>query len=247
MRLTVLGTQSPIADETHNCPGFMVEAGDATILLDCGSGTHRMVEMPRRLENLHIFITHLHTDHFNDVFNYQLAAYVYKNLGKLDAPINVYLPETPVVDREYITNQQYQFSTCRYISEGSRFVINSAELTFRLTSHPVETYAVRIRCGGKAVVYTSDTSFEAYGGLAEFAKGADLLVAESSLLTEYDSPAAATHLTAAQAAVIARDAEVGRLVLTHFWHGEDVNKYVEEARRVFPNTVPALEGDVYTW
>ena len=45
------------------------------------------------------------------------------------------------------------------------------------TAHPVETYAVRVETRGRALVYTSDTGW--FAGLADFARAADLLLAEA--------------------------------------------------------------------
>ena len=49
-------------------------------------------------------------------------------------------------------------------------------------------------------------------------------------------------MTARQAATIAKEANVKGLILTHFWPEEPTEKYVEEAKEVFPKTVAAQEG-----
>jgi ribonuclease Z len=73
------------------------------------------------------------------------------------------------------------------------------------------------------------------------AGGADLLVCESTYL-ERDAALAAEygHLTAAQAAGIAREAGARRLVLTHFSQRyPDEAQFLEEAAPVFPEVVVA--------
>ena len=80
--------------------------------------------------------------------------------------------------------------------------------------------------------------------MVEFASGADLLICESSLLKEYGFPEINAHLTAEQAAIIARDAKVKGLVLTHFWPEEMPQKFVEEAKRIFPKVIAAEEGKI---
>jgi ribonuclease Z len=68
---------------------------------------------------------------------------------------------------------------------------------------------------GQAFAFVMDT--RPCAGAAELARGADLLVCES---TYRESEAVEArehfHMTAAQAAVLARDAGVRRLALTHF-------------------------------
>jgi ribonuclease Z len=66
---------------------------------------------------------------------------------------------------------------------------------------------------------------------------ADLLVHEATFAEEERERAAETgHSTAAQAATIARDAEVVMLALTHFSTRYPAALLRDEARAVFPNT-----------
>lgn len=82
--------------------------------------------------------------------------------------------------------------------------------------------------------------------IATFAQNADLLICESSLLESYGYPEINTHLTAKQAGIIALEAGVKKLALTHFWPEEDVNNYVREASTVFGNTIALYEGRILT-
>jgi ribonuclease Z len=80
----------------------------------------------------------------------------------------------------------------------------------------------------------------------ELARGADLLVCESTFLeAEAGLARAYGHLTARQAAEIARDAGAHQLVLTHFSqrYGDDLEPYVREARAVFPDVVAVRDLD----
>ena len=51
-------------------------------------------------------------------------------------------------------------------------------------------------------------------------------------------------MTAAQAAQIAKQANVKGLALTHFWPEEDVRKYTDEAKEVFKNVIALKEGQI---
>ena len=81
MRIKILGTQSPYVTDNHNCPGILIESNQHHIMLDSGCGTHRMLDFPDDLNNLHVFLTHLHRDHYNDIFNIQYASYVFNKQG----------------------------------------------------------------------------------------------------------------------------------------------------------------------
>jgi ribonuclease Z len=76
--------------------------------------------------------------------------------------------------------------------------------------------------------------------LVQITRGADLLVCESTYLWE-DRQAARQfgHLTAREAAGLARDAEVGQLILTHVSRRYPTRRIKEEARAVFRNTLVA--------
>jgi ribonuclease Z len=76
------------------------------------------------------------------------------------------------------------------------------------------------------------------------AHGADLLVHEATFAEEERERAAETgHSTAAEAAAIARDAEVGMLALTHFSTRYSVALLRDEARAVFEHTVLPRDFD----
>ena len=46
------------------------------------------------------------------------------------------------------------------------------------------------------------------------------------------------------AIVIAKEATIDTLMLTHFWPEETVENFVAEAQKIFPNTIPAIENQV---
>ncbi|HEX2178308.1 MAG TPA: ribonuclease Z [Actinomycetota bacterium] len=77
----------------------------------------------------------------------------------------------------------------------------------------------------------------------ELARGADMLVAECTFASAEVSLAAAYgHMTATQAATVAKEAGVRLLVLTHFSQRyPDTAPLLAEAKQVFPNTVAAAD------
>jgi ribonuclease Z len=116
------------------------------------------------------------------------------------------------------------------LSDGTR--IPNAELT--LPPHPQRRYA-----------YCSDTA--PVPGLADRIRGVDLLYHEATFTTALADRAKETlHSTAAQAAELARDAGVGRLLLGHFSSRyPNTDALLAEARTIFPLCDAAEEGAVY--
>ena len=244
MKLKVLGTQSPITRKGHNCPGFLIKDGKNKILLDCGSGTHSLLDFPNDLENLSVIISHLHRDHYNDIYNLQYGSFVFHNQKRIEKPIDVYIPKTPIEKVKDVVDEKESFSKYHFIDKNATLKIGNMEISFCNTDHPIETYAIKIKNGDKSIVYTSDTSYSAKDRIAEFAKNADLLICESSLLKEHGFPEINSHLTAEQAAKIAKQANVKGLALTHFWPEEDVNKYLKESKEVFKNVIALKEEQI---
>ncbi len=92
---------------------------------------------------------------------------------------------------------------------------------------------------GRKIVYTGDTMPSE--ALVEFARGADVLIhdatAESSLEEKANRYG---HSTARQAALVAKDAAVGTLVLTHVSpRYEDAAPILADAKAVFENSILA--------
>ena len=92
---------------------------------------------------------------------------------------------------------------------------------------------------GKSVAYCLDT--RPCAASIELARGVDLLIHEATYTEEFVQEAREYgHSTAAQAARTARDAGARRLLITHFsTRFPDPTPLLEEACRIFPNTVLA--------
>ena len=76
--ITPLGTVSPYCKGNSNCPGFLVSDGDKKVLLDCGNGISRYLDMENDLDDLIIIISHLHRDHYGDLLSIEYASSIYK-------------------------------------------------------------------------------------------------------------------------------------------------------------------------
>ncbi|NLE45466.1 MAG: ribonuclease Z [Chloroflexi bacterium] len=97
---------------------------------------------------------------------------------------------------------------------------------------------------GTCVVHVGDAGQT--DGLEDIAQGADILVTEATYLErEADMARHFAHLTASQAARLAKAAGVHRLVLTHISRRYREAEVLEEARAVFPDTVVAHDFDHY--
>ena len=136
--------------------------------------------------------------------------------------------------REMVDYYQVPLYELNRIKNGADYVTPEGELipNSRLTrpAAPARRYA-----------YCSDTL--PLASVREQVRGVDLLFHEGTFAEEAASRARETfHTTAAQAATLAREAGVKRLVIGHFSaRYEDESLLQQEATRIFPDTVLAHE------
>lgn len=268
--VTPLGTVSPYCKNNKNCPGFLIEYKDKKILLDCGEGVSRLLNFPNDLNNLIIIISHLHKDHYSGLSSIGYASYVYKKLGYINEKIKVYIPggDEPKIRKNYYYDngwgdkvrvddrlQDFEYlldygdenylDFIAYKDNNSYKNINSIgyddiKISFSLNPHNLITYSIKLDVNDIKIVYSGDTGYEG-NSLKTFAKDANLLICESTFLKgqlKNDD----NHLYAYEAGMIARDANVKKLLLTHFWPEIEKVNYVNEAKEYFINTEAAEEG-----
>lgn len=96
---------------------------------------------------------------------------------------------------------------------------------------------------GRTVAITGDTAPAA--SVVEAAAGADVLVHEATFLADERARARETgHSTAGEAALAAREADVGLLALTHLSARYPPSEVLDEARELFPRTVVPRDFDL---
>jgi len=125
------------------------------------------------------------------------------------------------------------------LKKGEDIIDASGKLLFRVTE------LTRGRKKSRSYAYCTDTLY--LPELAEKLRGIDLLYHEATFLTEIELKATNTyHTTAGQAAQLARDSDVGKLIIGHFSaRYKDLLPLQEEARKYFKNSYLAIEGEKF--
>ena len=96
-----------------------------------------------------------------------------------------------------------------------------------------------IKKPGKKLTIILDT--KPCSNAIKLAKNSDVLIAESTWLTD-EKAKQGSHLTAAQAAIIAKKAKAKKLILTHFSQRyKNHLDFEKEAKKIFPNTTAARD------
>ncbi len=218
MKLTILGsgTAAPLLERSN--AAYLLEIDNLKFLLDSGAGTlRRLLEIKTDLFDInHIFYTHLHNDHIND-----LGAIIWSNNygGVRKRALNLY---GPVGFKKY-----YDILLAKILKPANLFFrINVKELKNSImnignikiktcqTKHSSTTKSIiyRIEYKKNSLVYAGDTDYcnEAINAV----KDADTLLVECSFP---DDKKAEGHLTPSLAGRIAAKANVKHLILTHFY------------------------------
>lgn len=271
-RLILLGTKGgPTVSRPggRNNSSTVILIDDVPYLVDCGYGVSRqMISAGISLNRLrYIFITHHHSDHNLEYGPLLYNAMVTANPSRIDA----YGPpglrkmtedffryeqfdiETRVKD-EGVTDPRKLIFVHDFARPGLVLQNASVKVTSLRVPHPpiLQSYAFRFDAMDRSVVISGDTAYAPK--LAEFAKGADVLVHEVIYLPGVEAlvkrfPGAkglrqhllAAHTSTEDAGKIAAQAGVKTLVLSHLVPGDDPTitdeQWAEGARKTFQGRI----------
>lgn len=199
MRVTLLGTGSPIPILERAGTALTVTVDDAPLLVDCGPRT--VYELIRNGidpgDVTELFFTHHHIDH-NAAFHH--LAIVGWSAGR--ESLTVYGPpqSEPLIESLYEVYEEdlaYRRQV-GYPEDGIRnigwvpvdpsFTLERGDLTVTTVpvEHSIETYAYRFETEAGCVVFSGDT--RRCDRLAEFAAGADVLIHDAHMSPAGEAP-----------------------------------------------------------
>ena len=249
-RLVLLGTKGgPALRPGGPWPtSSLLEIGGRTIVVDCGLGvTRALTNAGVALRQLDlIVITHLHSDHVLELGPLLHTAWT----AGLTKPVKVFGPAgTEHYWRRFLQSMEFDIEiriadegrpdltelvSIDEFAEGPVLEEHGLRVSALRVEHPpvADCFALRFDHGGKSVVFSADTAF--FPPLADFARGADVLVHEAMLEDGIDRLVArtgngerlrehllASHTFAADAGRIATEAGVAHLVLHHLIPADD--------------------------
>jgi ribonuclease BN (tRNA processing enzyme) len=221
VRFTTLGTGTVTLSPSRSCSGYLLEAGELQLLLDCGSGiTRRLAELGKSWQTItHIALTHFHIDHHGDLPTLLFAMRRGMSPPRT-APLEIIGPPgtASLVERigaaygEWVLQPGFPL-TIREITPDVPIELPSGlRLSCHEVPHTPESVAYSMERGPRRIVYTGDTGVS--DTLAAWARNCSLLVCECSL------PLAMSireHLTPEQCGDLAAAAATKHLALTHFF------------------------------
>ncbi len=236
MRVHVIGSSGTYPVAGRPASGYLIEHGPTRVWCDAGPGT--FVAMPVDADMVDaVVISHQHADHCSDLLT-AFHAWTYRPEPRSEIP--VYAPQSvwdrvsAFVDKgqESVFDRTFSFTP---VADGDLARIGDIEVRFAEMDHSVPTVGSRWEATDRTLFYTGDTG--PAGAWRELAHGVDVMLSEASYQESTKDPAYPKHLSAAEAAEIAREVGAKRLVLTHIPPYLDRARSIHEAEQVFDRPV----------
>lgn len=299
MKLNILGCFSATPRTFTNPTSQVLEINNHLFLIDCGEGTQVQLRKHKIKFNRikHIFISHLHGDHFfglvglistmrlltreadlhihapkglKEVITLQMKLsnswtnfnLIFHELNSLDSELifedkKVEVYTIPLDHRVYTNGFLFKEK------EGERKLDMNAVLNANIDvayyrklkqGFDVENQAGKLIKNetvtlapekSKSYAFCSDTAYKQ--AIVNIIKDVDVLYHESTFLEQHAHLAPKTkHSTAKEAASIAKQANIGTLILGHYsTRYDDLNVFKTEAQEVFENVELADDGKTF--
>lgn len=245
LRLTVLGAAAAWSERPgrpSSC--YLVEIGDDAILLDLGQGSLGSLFAHRDPSSLRaVVISHMHGDHHVDLIPLRnLLRFGY------DRPRSVGLHAPAELRRRYDAFLGESGFLDDLVGpdlvEGTRW-IGEFEVQVHPVTHSEHSHAFRVSDASDpdapGLVYSGDCGRS--DDLLPLIRGGDTLLCEAFWST-LEPVSTANHLSAYQAADVARRGGAAHLILTHILEAHDPLAAIAAAGRIFPGPVRLAQPEL---
>jgi ribonuclease BN (tRNA processing enzyme) len=243
VELIVLGASGTWPEEGGALSGYLLRQDGFNLWLDAGSGTMANLQKYIAISEVDaMIITHEHADHCVDVYPLFYARY-YGGQGANGMPL--YIPKgfggrlNGLLSKESIGAFRVGFDV-HEVEPGDRFELGPFRVSAGGMSHlGLPALGFRLENDGTSLCYSGDTG--PTPELVDLARDCGVLLAEATY-QERDE-LTGFHLSSRQAAEHARDAGVGRLVLTHILPTHDKVESIRQAAGAYDGPIDAaVEG-----
>jgi ribonuclease Z len=245
LKVVLLGTGTPVPNLDRACAATLVIAGTKGFLIDSGRGVVNALVRAENPNIDAVLFTHYHSDHFGEIGDLLVTRAIggtekpLKIIGPsgakktINAMLDAYSLDNTYRKAHHKEKWPGMAVDIQESSSGNVYDDGEVKITMFTVDHsPVDpAVAYRIEYKGRSVVVSGDTKKVAK--MVEMAKGCDILVHEAvnnqlvqmsiaRLRAQNNTRAAVMseemmeyHTPTTEVAKIARDAQVGKLVLTH--------------------------------
>ena len=242
MEIIFLGTNGWFDTDTGNTVSALIKTKTCNIILDAGFGMAKADRYINKKKPTYIFLSHLHLDHV--VGLHALAKF------KFAQGLVIYAPKNSVKSLRVLFAQPFTVPASRLsfkvklLSAKPKMHIAGVRVEALGLVHSSECLGYRFTCEGKTIAYCTDTGI--CDNILTLAHKADVMITECALRKGQDD-GGWPHLDPVQAALLAKEAQAGRLVLTHFDADNHPTKKhrataQKHACKIFRNSIAAVDG-----
>jgi ribonuclease Z len=200
IKITLLGTGTPLPSIERFGPSTLVEANGQYFLFDCGRGaSQRLWQQNIPLGKINtVFFTHLHSDHVVGFPDLWLTSWLPANFGRRNVPIEVWGPEgidqmTQGLQRAFTWDIQTRVKETNKIDsaihikshtvkEGVIYDKDEVQIIAFLVDHADfidNAFGFRLNYKSHSIVISGDTRYNE--NLIKNSKGVDVLIHEVAL------------------------------------------------------------------
>lgn len=236
MKIIFLGTNGWFTTDTGNTPCVLVDSKDHYVVFDAGNGIYKLDQYITETKPIYLFISHFHLDHVSGLHCL--------NKFNFSQGVNLYVGEGRTKDFQTLINPPFTSPKqvkLKELTEGKHHIPFPTEAIEQF--HAYRDHGYRVTLEGKVITYSGDCGISE--GSLPLAKDADVLIHECSYKADH-LPDSWGHVGPIEAAQLAKDASVKKLILTHFdaslYTSLDDRKEAEkQAQAIFPNTTAATD------
>jgi ribonuclease BN (tRNA processing enzyme) len=230
------------------CSAYLIEDGDFAFSLDFGTGAFANMRRYADYDRLDaVVISHMHADHFLDLIPLRYA--VRYGSKRRATRLPVWMPPGGVAMLRAITSPFANEGNGDFLDEAfdlkefdpaNPLLLGPGQLRFAPTTHYITSFAIRYERSGTSITYSADTAPDQR--VVELARGTDLFLCEATLLPgETEHGGIRGHSSAKDAAQMAVDARVARLVLTHYSQDTTAHDLEAEARSIYKGALTVAD------
>jgi len=226
------------------CSAYLVEDGDFAFSLDFGTGAFANMRRHVDYDKLDaVVISHMHADHFLDLIPLRYA--VRYGAKRRSTRLPVWMPPGGIAMLRSITTVFANEGNGDFLTEAfdlkefdpeQVLPMGPGRLRFAPTTHYITAFAIRYERNGESITYSADTAPDRR--VVELARDTDLFLCEATLLVdEVEHGGIRGHSSALDAAQMAVDAGVKRLVLTHYAQDATARDLQDGAKTIYKGDI----------
>ncbi len=239
MKIKILGSGTILSPENRNQAGYILQNNGVNFLIDIGSGILKQM-ITASIDPLTIkaiFISHFHADHCSDLLPFLLRRHLLQRGSnrqlKIFGPqgLKVWFAGQALFQGKWLND----YLPSLIEMDNREFVFSGLTVQAKLNGHTENSLSLLFK-GEQILFYSSDTAFNRE--LIPIAAEAHTAIVECSLP---DGVQAEGHLTPSTTGILAAEATVKKLIVSHIYPQNDTDDLKNKIAKYFAGEIIIAE------